>query len=196
MRLFASPDFGASGMVALIVLVASALLFLVIAFAAGYTLRLLVAESTQQRRRGLWWGSCLAFAVLSPCFATWFFYYKPRADFERLLEGSDEVQITSLLIEGQGGEMVLDEAEAMTYLGDAFRSNSTDWYDLGTSYYVRIFLSTGGSVDCWVYLPDERYDPFRPASFTLGYPEGILDDRVRRCRISLPNRSRPKSPWC
>jgi len=187
MFVLASTDFGAGVGAALIVMILSILILGLIVVVAVRTIILLQNESSRIRRNGAWLGLCLAATIIVPCLASWYFYHKPRHDFEQLLSGVEGIEITSLIIKGQHGALVFDEPAIAQYLTAAFRSNIPDEYQLGFTYYISVSLSTGGSIDCWIYVPDEAAGPVVGDRVTLGYPvDWLVGDRILRCSIPLP----------
>lgn len=159
MRLFASPDFGATGAACLVLLVLSAILLVFFAVAVGYILYLLRQPSAQARRRGLTLGLILVTCIVGSWSVWWFSYYKPRRDFESLLAGSRDSEVTSLQVNGQRLTLSLNDPDCMRYLSNPLRSAERDSAEMGLSYGAEVTLSSGGSVSCGIYFTD-RTDRF------------------------------------
>jgi hypothetical protein len=112
----------------------------------------------------------------------WFFkYYKPRRDFESLLAGDVQVQISSVVIRGQRKEVSLTDYASAQYLTAAFRSAEHHSSTLGTWYEAEIRLSSGGTVQCGLYVPNTG------GSLTVCFPlDGIVPESMEKYLIKLP----------
>src|SRR5438445_12641268 len=92
--------------------------------------------------------------VICLCASWWHAYYAPRRDFERLLSGIREINITSLAIEvPRGNTIVLNDAQTVNYLTGRCQRAQRGRFVAGATYYMRVSLSTGGSVKCAVFIP-------------------------------------------
>jgi hypothetical protein len=76
--------------------------------------------------------------------------------FNQLLAGDDQVQIKSLALTSPGRRVVVDDEESTKYLSEAFRSATRDRPPGGLSYNGYVYLSTGGYVQCAIYVHTEQ----------------------------------------
>lgn len=99
--------------------------------------------------------------------AGWWVYYRHRLDeaFQALLSGSDQVQISRLLIRGQGKQVRIDDPNLTRYLTEAFRSASPEGHTGGVAYMADVHLTTGESVRCALFIPRER------GEISISYPD-------------------------
>src|SRR5262245_29356188 len=75
-------------------------------------------------------------------------YNRSREEFCRLLNGSEQVRIVSLLIRGQGKQVFIEEPGTTQYLTRAFRSAANNKFTGGVYYSLEIRLSSGRSITC------------------------------------------------
>jgi hypothetical protein len=123
-----------------------------------------------------------ALLFAASCLFLWFFrYYKPRRDSESLLAGDVQVQISSVVIRGQRKELLLTDYASVQYLTAAFRSAEHHSSCLGTWYEAEIRLSSGGTVQCGLYVPDMGGSV--PVCFPL---DGIVPESMEKHLIKLP----------
>jgi hypothetical protein len=95
-------------------------------------------------------------------FCSWFFWphLVANRDFKRLLQGSKDVFVVSLDIEGT----VLSDPASLRYLSEMFRSPqvvfvpdvSYDGSDLGVGYFASFRLSTHASVTCSLHVSKKK----------------------------------------
>jgi hypothetical protein len=118
--------------------------------------------------------------LLATVGAFWFTYYLPRRDFERLVAGDTEIEITSIAIVGQGQELAVTDAAALKYCAHAFRSALKMGYvpylgkgdRIGNTYYADIGLGAARPVKVTCNVPDNV------EGMNIGYPADGLGDPI------------------
>jgi hypothetical protein len=99
-------------------------------------------------------GAAVATAAV---FGWWSSWHYSRESYQRLLAGDNNVELSSLVIEGQGRRIFLNDPAATRYLAKAFRSASQGWpHKFGTSYIVKVTFVSGGSVEIGLDVPAEE----------------------------------------
>jgi hypothetical protein len=80
-----------------------------------------------------------------------------REDFNRLLKGDDQVSVSSMVLEGQGKRVVLDNPEITSYLTAAFRSpkrSVSELWSMRQSYLCQMeALSAPGCIFLQIRIP-------------------------------------------
>jgi hypothetical protein len=148
--LFASPDFGAGGGALLIQLALGVTLLAVVSGAIVGSIALLRRESTQERRRGVLIGACLAAGLAGTYYSWQVFHTEPRRDLESLLAGDRHIELASLtIITGQQQRIEVSDPASLRYLGAALRSAVKEGYSPsyhGLPYYAEMGFGKAGSV--------------------------------------------------
>jgi hypothetical protein len=113
--------------------------------------------------------------IITPFALWWVYWYQPRNDVTRLLEGHNTMRISSLVITGQGGRYVLSDPLGLQYLTDAFRTAVKEGYTtnhVGRSYDADIALGSGRKVLIGIQVPKHE------AGMTISFPLDGLDDPI------------------
>jgi len=122
----------------------------------------------------------IALTVSAFMIALCFWQVRSRFDFEQLLQGNKNVEITSFVIKAGAGEVIIDDRVSVRYLTRAIRQSSRDGYQLGSSYYASITLSSGTKIECGLYLPADKL------TITICFPLDAIDRDESYYRINLP----------
>jgi len=98
-----------------------------------------------------------------------------RRDFQRLLRGDSDVALAAAMIDVQWfgmpkRQIVLEDPVAMRYLTERLQAARTGQSTSGSTYYMRLRLSTGLCTSCCLDLPAQG------DQMTIGFPIDTLGD--------------------
>ena len=113
-------------------------------------------------------------------------YYHRRAcrassAFERLLTGDTTISISRLVILDSDSPIVIEDTPSLQYLTAAMRSSQAGSYVLGASYYVDLWLDSGDSIRCSIYVSKDQN------VITVCFPiDTIQLDAMEKYLVTLP----------
>lgn len=189
MILFASPDFGAGGMVCMI---AFLIMAVIAASATGGIYWIFRAV-----RNPKWRVVIAAFLLFAAIFAGSFYWLrcvKPYSEFEQLLSGGAEIEIVRIDITSQQRNAAINDAKAHAFLTERMRAGGPRGNEHGFTYTATFHLSSGSSVRGSIDIPEDKrffnvYYPIDTLSegrhFSIWLPEPIpesLADTFERLR--------------
>jgi hypothetical protein len=149
--IFASPDFGTGACAGILMLLIAATVVAVVVL--GIWLFFRVVKSPKWKRVI---GLSLVGAFIPACCFVYLYEFKPYRDFKDILSGRGSVRIERMEIDGQKRHILLDEPAALTYLNERIRSAARNESEGGITYDATVHLSSGNSVDCFIYVPEKN----------------------------------------
>jgi hypothetical protein len=130
----------------------------------------------RSRFRGFLWFLLVLAAVGLMAWGWYKYSYAPRRDFERLLDGDENVAITAIRIRGHGKYVFLDDPVSVNYLSKMFRSAKRRLGRPGMSYEADVYLAAGGPLLCGLSLPkaNDHFSISFPIDSLTADPTGYL----------------------
>jgi hypothetical protein len=172
--IFATPDFGAGACAAMVVFLLGAM----VVAAAVLSVWLFFRTIKSVKRKRILALSLVGVSVPA-CFFVYLYEFKPYNDFKEILSGQSSVRIDRIEISGQGRHVTLEDPATISYLNERLRLAALQ-SDGGITYSATVYLSTGNSVYCAIYVPTEK------SVLTIYFPGDNLVGEGSYYLVSLP----------